>query len=174
MTVWEIGLLLSWALLVVLAFGMSGLMRQIAEVREQVQGAPGAGMSEAPSTLSARSLRVLSDRGAPPYVVLLSDAHCFSCQQLKAWLSDLPEHRRRRILVAEREAGPMPAQPPAYRFVRDDALFSELDRGITPFVVLADEDGRIVSARPVGGVEEFEQVERALPEFAVQHQASRS
>jgi hypothetical protein len=159
-------LLLAWVAIVLLAFAMSGLLRQVhalttgaAQTRPQVGPAVG---SQAPAVL-------LDGNGSSrPSALLFVDGHCETCGEI------LPEIER----IARAEGTPRLALlfPDTAQTVRGGAvkvfqhqaaLFDRFRIPATPFGVMVGTDGTVIAAEPIGST-------TSLREFLASERSDRA
>ncbi|MEU1251053.1 hypothetical protein ACPXB5_13025 [Micromonospora arida] len=142
-------LVLTWVVLVLIALGLAGMMRQLRDVQAAVHGHPSgrSGARLAPPTVRPRE-------GAQFALILLVDDNCSACAEVApafaASVRHLPAHIEPVMLGYDnstRYAG-MDA-----RFVADSTAYHHLDPGWRPALVLISAEGAVLLAEPVGSAD---------------------
>lgn len=168
MSLEQTGLLLAWLAIVVLAFAMAGLSRQM-----QAAQLPQAGSASDTSVSIGPAIgtrpRLTLPGGvvwAEPTLLLFLDAQCVSCAALHAELGSLAEaHADVQIVAIYPKEVPTASTGPV-AFLREGLdLFDEFSVVATPFGVVTDASGVVISRAPVASRERVEDliasVERA-------------
>lgn len=143
MTATGAGLVLAWALLILLAFAVAGLLRMVRELQATVAG---LGASTA-TPLTGRRIDALAGE---PTASLVVDPACTLCRPQLEVFDTLPASypRLRLQVVSYRRAEDWPEFTGPGVLIDED-LFGELDLPWVPALVVTDSDGVIVHARPV-------------------------
>lgn len=136
-------LIVTWVALLLLAFVVAGLVRQVHALSS------GTAVRPAPTGLRAGDRADLARLGTdPPAVLLFLRATCHTCVEALAETVDVAGDRLAVLALYE---GPAPETPPGVMVLGDQGhLFATYGALATPFAVLVGEDGRITAAAPVG------------------------
>lgn len=143
---------LAWLVLVVLAFAMAGLLRQLRDLQVALarsqQGGPTAGTPtrEIPASVRPRA-------GAAYAVVLVVDNECALCAEIAPVFAGLAAENPTGLdlLVLGRTSGEKFERLEGNaRFVVDAAAWHRLDPGWRPALVAVDAEGTVVAAEPAG------------------------
>lgn len=140
-------LLVTWVAIVLLGLVVAGLIRQVHALRRGPR-TPEMGLDHGmPAPQFARLAPVT---GRPTLLLFLSN-DCGSCDDvLHEALGLAADHPVRAIFRTE--ATEVKAPPGMLIFAGERELFDEYKVPATPFAVLADENGRVEAAVPVGSV----------------------
>ena len=136
-------LIVTWAALLLLAFVVAGLVRQVHALSS------GAGARPVSSGLRPGDRADLAGLGAnAPAVLLFLRATCHTCVEA---LAETVAVAGDRLSVVALYEGQAPDAPPGVTALGDRAhLFATYGALATPFAVLVGADGRITAAAPVG------------------------
>jgi hypothetical protein len=144
MSVLASGLVLAWICVVLLAFGLAGLLRQVSDLKADLVELAAQG----PSPLRGRRVPELA--GAATLVVDPGCGLCTPTVQVFAELAAARPESRLEVL-SYRRSPDWPAIP-----VRiDEPLYRRLDVPWTPALVVVDAAGVVTSARPVTSPDEL-------------------
>ncbi|MBB3040839.1 hypothetical protein [Nocardioides soli] len=151
MSVTSAALILSWVAIAILGLGYAGLRRQLNEVHADTI------FSSAASSAPARSVISVTRTGRPS-LILLSTDDCPVCLEI------VPAFRRLatssgldvdHVILMRSGTGDAGAEVPV---VVDAMAFNTLEPGYLPALVLADNDGLVLTIEPVGGIAALESV----------------
>lgn len=149
---------LAWLLLVVLAFAMAGLLRQLRDVQvalaRSMSAGPGAGSGtvhpprEIPAVVRPRD-------GLDRAVILLVDHDCALCAEVAPVFAQLADEWSRSLdfVVLGRVADKKFEELNGVRYVVDPGACQRLDPGWRPALVIIDGGGKVVAAEPAGSPE---------------------
>lgn len=150
-------ILLAWIAIILLAFGLSGILREVRELRGFLAGSGPEDQLSIGKQLSAEVIRLVPLDEPGIHVLLLASTTCLSCEEVVPAALALPDRLPTlTVTVAFRESqSKWMAQPPS-RVVQSDAAFESLGVEIVPFAVVMDSHGRVLAAEPVGSRERLE------------------
>ena len=136
-------LVVTWVALLLLAFVVAGLVRQVHALSS------GAGARPARAALRAGDRADLVALGTdPPAVLLFLRATCHTCVDALAEAVAVTEDRTSVVALYE---GQVPGPTPGVVALGNQGdLFTAYGALATPFAVLVGADGRITAAAPVG------------------------
>lgn len=137
-------LIVTWVALLLLAFVVAGLVRQVHALSSGTGPRPvGAGLRAGDTAAELDRLGV-----AAPAVLLFLRATCTTCVEALAETVDVVGERLPVVALYEGQAPePRPGVP---AFADQGDLFATYGALATPFAVLVGADGRITAAAPVG------------------------
>jgi hypothetical protein len=151
-------LMLAWIALVLLAFAMSGLMRQIQAVTRAIHG--GRSLVAGPTT-GLLAPRIPQLDGAAESVLLFVEPGCSSCDQALTTISRAAARStdNRAYVVLYRDSAPEDGEQPGVATVSyASRMFEALNVAITPTIVVLNEHRRVAASAPVGSPEMLEQL----------------
>lgn len=153
-------LTLAWLAIIVLAFALAGVLRQLHDIREAMRH--GRGLPPRYGSAAIPALR--STSSANRTVLLVVDDACATCRlifpEYAAQARDIPD---REFRVLTYSAGSRSWLDGAgVRVDVDPDSFQQLDLPWRPALVLIDSDGSVLDARPVGSVQSLQ---RTMDEF---------
>lgn len=144
---------LAWIVLIVLAFAMAGLLRQLRDlqaalVRQHTSGAAGAAVRELPES-------VRPENGKTHSVVLLVDDHCPICAEIAPVFAGLAEagHVEVDFVVLSYSTNEKWVALDNIRYLPDAEAYHFLDPGWQPAVVVVGPNGEVLAAEPAGSEE---------------------
>lgn len=142
-------LVLGWICLVILAFGLAGLLQQVRELRIDLHQLG----SQGPKPLIGRVLSSISQGRVPTYV-LVASPECSMCEPaMWAFLQEPDSGTEARRALSYKRAPTWPNDP---RAVIDAKLFEEVDAPWLPALIELDADGRVTAAEPVQSAADLE------------------
>jgi hypothetical protein len=145
---------LAWLALIVLAFAMAGLLRQLRDVQAGIARPVGQVPGMAPVRRAVpESLR---PRGTTTYsVVLLVDEDCPICAEVAPTFAQIAaaESSALTFVVLGRVESKNYEQDKRISYVADAGGYHRLDPGWRPALIAIDRQGRIVVAEPAGSEE---------------------
>lgn len=143
MSVTAAALVLTWLCLIMLAFAMAGLLRQVRNLQADLAelGAQGA--------RPLRGRRVDELAGAPA-AILVVDPGCRSCGPVLSAFAEIGATTpgRRFEVLCHRASTDWPDLP-AVNVRVDERLYRQLDVPWAPALLATDADGVVTSARPI-------------------------
>lgn len=143
-------ILLSWIAIGLLAFGMSGLLRQIAALRH----GPDAGTFTS-SLVSQHAPEIEDLEFSQDTVILFGDSNCPACRLIWPIAREHTESRAQpRLVIVTKPDVESPSVGDAEVFI-DASAFESFRIPVTPFAVLVDRTGVIRAAEPMGAPELF-------------------
>ncbi|HSK98514.1 MAG TPA: hypothetical protein VK891_17945 [Euzebyales bacterium] len=144
----QTALLLSWVAILLLAFALSGLVRQVHAVTEAVAG--GQRRASGPSVGTIVPALPNLD-GASSTLLLFADVGCGSCEQAVARIARAArEHHGVAHAVLYRGAGPATRPAEVAVVTNAGAHFDALGVSATPLAVAVDGQRRVVTSALVG------------------------
>jgi hypothetical protein len=145
---------LAWLALIVLAFAMAGLLRQLRDIQagiaRPVTQAPGI------APVSREIPESLRPRGTTTYsVVLLVDENCPLCAEVAPVFEQVAAAGSLVLtfVVLGRVRSESYEQDGRIEYVADAGAYHRLDPGWRPAVLAVDSQGRVVAAEPAGSEE---------------------
>lgn len=168
-TIEQSALVLAWAAIVLLAFALSGLLRQVHALTQAVEGRRSARGGPVTGTTAPAIPGV---NGARSAFLLFLDAGCDSCERSLARLADLARQGTAEVayVALYRGAAPDPAPPkPVLTLPNADHIFASLDVTATPTAVGLGADRRVIASTPVGSPEFVDQFVSYLTHPAGEH-----
>jgi hypothetical protein len=136
-------LLVTWVALLLMAFVVAGLVRQVHALSS------GTGARPVPAGLRAGDRADLDRLGvAAPAVLLFLRSTCSTCVEAVAETVEVVGDRRPVVALYEGQAPESPSG--VVTFGDQGHLFATYGALATPFAVLVGADGRITAAAPVG------------------------
>ncbi len=136
-------LIVTWVALLLLAFVVAGLVRQVQALSSAAGAHP---VAAGPRPGDPADLARFGVTG--PAVLLFLRSTCHTCVEA---LAETVEVAGDRLTVVALYEGPAPEQAPGTVALADQGhLFAGYGALATPFAVLAGADGRITAAAPVG------------------------
>ncbi|MQA26895.1 MAG: hypothetical protein GEU94_15865 [Micromonosporaceae bacterium] len=143
MSVMTAAVVLAWICLILLAFGLAGLLRQVRDLHQDLAelGAQGA--------RPLRGRQVAEFAGAPT-AVLVVDPGCSMCTPVVEVFTEVAAAAReaRFEVLSYRVSADWPANPQVRQRI-DERLYQRLDVPWAPALLVTDDDGVITSATPV-------------------------
>lgn len=137
-------LIVTWAALLLLAFVVAGLVRQVHALTAGTGGA-----RPVPAGLRPGDRADLGHLGATaPAVLLFLRSTCHTCTEAVTETVDVVGERLAVVALYETSAAEVP--PGVVAHADHGHLFATYGALATPFAVLVGEDGRITAAAPVG------------------------
>ena len=134
-------LIVTWVALLLLAFVVAGLVRQVHALSSGARPVAEGLRTGDPADLGRFGV-------AGPAVLLFLRSTCHTCVEA---LAETVEAAGDRLTVVALYEGPAPAPTPGVVALADQGhLFAGYGALATPFAVLAGADGRITAAAPVG------------------------
>jgi len=153
-------LALAWLAIIVLAFALAGVVRQLHDVKEAMR--QGRGLPPRYGSAALPALRSMS--GANRTVLLVVDDACATCRlifpEYAAQARDIPGQEFRVLTYTESSRSWLDGA--GVRVDVDPDAFGQLDLPWRPALVLIDSDGSVLDARPVGSVQSLQ---RTVDEF---------
>jgi hypothetical protein len=151
-------LLLAWIAILLLAFGLSGLLRQVRALSTQVRG-PEARLGPEVGTFAPRSEALGLVPGNPALLIFVQDV-CPTCDAVLERLTAIQgdDAGDLSIMAVFRGSTNGFGSTRVKTVANQDELFDQFHIPVTPFGVLLDRDGRIAEARPLGSLALFEQL----------------
>jgi hypothetical protein len=164
-TLEQSALLLSWIAIVLLALGMSGLLRHVVDLRAQLsQGGFGGILRPG---LQAPRIPELGDWSRPS-LLIFADADCPVCRSLTPTIEALAAaHGECEFMVLYPREAPVEDRFGPRILSNQRAIFDEYRIGFTPFAVGVGEAGLVTDMAPVGS-------ERLLVQFVEAFTSRRS
>ena len=153
----DAALVLAWVAIVLLALGLSGLMRQLHAL--QAHGLPRAQrVGLPPGTPLPEWMRQLVGDGSRPAVLLFSEAQCESCKAVLPDFQKFAQSMRGDVNVAIVTRGGVPSVTlgPQLRVVESAEAFSELRVPFVPVAAGVSSDGILIATEAVGSPERLE------------------
>jgi hypothetical protein len=145
-------LILAWLAILILALGMSGLLRQVRALSTGRTSQPQAG-----PVIGGPAPPLIGDDGVEPgatTVALFVDASCGSCAGVLRLGEELAAaHDDRLRFVAVYPTNPDGVEHRRVRVVENRSAFLSYRVPVTPYGVVVDHDGRIAHAGPLGSDE---------------------
>jgi hypothetical protein len=158
MSVEAAALVLAWFAIVLLAFAMAGLLRQVNALKEgrgaPVGLGPGARVSLDSSTIAGRTR-----------VLLFAAPDCSSCHEILEQLPSVLDQSQDDIelsVVVRTHSDGLPVDSRARTLV-DPALFTEFHVRLVPVAAAVDASGVVLRTEPVGSPERFQAFLDSLP-----------
>ncbi|HKF00137.1 MAG TPA: hypothetical protein VKG45_14550 [Actinomycetes bacterium] len=150
----QTALVLAWAAIVLLAFAVSGLLRQVHALAEALQGR-GRGPAGPPTGTVAPAIPELD--GADRSLLLFADADCPACEQALERLAGF-DTRGTGVARAVLYRGDAPERHTGVTTIPHAGdVFGALGVTVTPSAVALDEHRRVIASGPVGSPELVEQ-----------------
>lgn len=151
-------ILLAWVAIVLLAFVMSGLVRQIHQLSGGATAARGAGPvgSVGPRRGSRLSLEHLGGPASRPLLLLFVTSGCPACDRAIEWLDTHEWSGPREVRVVSNDASAPPRAGTATTLTAPTDVFADNAIVVTPFAVRADHDGHVEESRPLRDVSDLE------------------
>lgn len=142
-------ILLAWVAIVLLAFAMSGLLRQIQQLAAGVPGVSGVGPE-----LGSRPRTVLpGGRAWTRHTILLFlDAGCDACTEISGALDGIARRNANAEFVAVYPSAGNGTAASITVLQHEQQLFRDYQIPATPFGVVVDAAGIVVAAAPLGSV----------------------
>jgi hypothetical protein len=162
-------LLLAWVAIVLLAFAMSGLLRQVHALTQAMQR--GRTLAGGPTT-GMTAPKIGDADGARRSVLLFVDHGCSSCDEAIATLArerQANSHDDAYVVLYRNAPNGGPPPPDVTVVPHAARLFDDLNVVVTPTLVVLDERRQVIASAPVGSRD-------ALNEFMTfvrQREASR-
>jgi hypothetical protein len=154
-------LAVSWIAVALLALTIANLHFRLARLE---RARPAADEERTPfAHLLGRDLEELLGAGAVPgaRLALVLSSGCPACERLLGELRRTADPPPVALLWRDAAPSPPPVLPAGAALVADGPRISAaLGIGVSPFVLVADGDGRVVDATPVGRVEAFAEMLR--------------
>lgn len=145
---------LAWLALIVLAFAMAGLLRQLRDIQSGLARPVAQGPGPAPVLREVPAS--VRPRGGTAYsVVLLVDEHCPICAEVAPVFAQLAATGSPTLtfVVLGRSRSESYERDERVEYVADAGGYSRLDPGWRPAIVAIDRQGSIVAAEPTGSEE---------------------
>ncbi|MCL7461056.1 hypothetical protein AB0I85_13805 [Micromonospora echinofusca] len=144
-------LILSWIAILLLAFTVSGLVRQVHALSSgAVQRRPES-VGLRPGTPAPGIARLAPAAPTVPLVLLFLAPDCGTCTEVLAEATDHHERPGLEFRVLYREDPPArAAQSPITVLGGQAELFERYDAIATPFATVVDRAGRVLRAEPIG------------------------
>lgn len=153
-------LTLAWLAIIVLAFALAGVVRQLHDIKEAMRHGRGLPPPYGSATLPA----LQSMSGANRTVLLVVDDACATCRlifpEYAAQARHVPDQEFRVLTYAESSRSWLDGA--GVRVDVDPDAFGQLNLPWRPALVLIDSDGSVLDARPVGSVQSLQ---RTMDEF---------
>jgi len=149
MSVEATALLLAWVAILILAFALAGLLRQLHVLRAQVRDPSARTGPLLPGTAVAALLPLSGER---PAAVMFVDRGCATCTHL---LSEFEQAARTRMREGAQLLVLFPDSANGFRSEaaavhHDQAeVFRELKITLLPYGLITDAQGRVVAAQPL-------------------------
>ena len=145
--------LVTWAAIALLAFAMSGLVRQVHALASQ-QAVPLRAGPPIGAVLPDLDGALRFPPPARPTVLLFSEATCSTCAELLPELARLAGEHRERIQFGVVFRGPGTAVdgPVVAAFEHRSELFDRLGISAVPYAIVTSPRGVVLDARPTGSV----------------------
>jgi thiol-disulfide isomerase/thioredoxin len=146
-------IVLAWVAIAILAFALSGLLRQLHLIRatldpqRRVTLGPPRGIVAPPVDGAGR------DGWRRPTVLLFMDSGCQTCQAIQTELEELSARDDVDFVAvfAGEADGHVPERVTLVTGEPD--AFKQFNVSFTPFAVAVDSDGRVAAAQPLGSVD---------------------
>jgi hypothetical protein len=140
-------LVLAWIVLIVLAFAMAGLLRQLRDLQAALRRGVPAG--QAPPD---RPVPIRPADGKVRSIVLLVDGHCPLCAEVAPVFADLARSGGTEVdfVVLSYAANDIADRLDGVRFLADSDAYHRLDPGWRPAIVVVGQDGEIEAVEPAG------------------------
>jgi hypothetical protein len=151
-------LMLAWIAIVLLAFAMSGLMRQIHAVTRAIQG--GRSLVAGPTT-GLLAPRIPQLDGSAESVLLFVEPGCSSCDHALTTVTHAAAGSTddRAYVVLYRDSAPENGERPGLTTLSHASrVFDALNVAITPTIVILNERRRVAASAPVGSPEVLEEL----------------
>lgn len=150
MTFQGTALLLAWVAIVLLAFAMSGLLRQIYALSAQ-RGTSGTAVIGPSPGSSVRDLLGLLGGEPRATALFFVDTHCEACSELLPELDRLATVQSDVRVAAVFREGAAGYGDAAFSVLEaQEPLFRRLSVSATPFGLLATADGTVTASQPIG------------------------
>ena len=174
MTSFELSaLLVTWIAILLLAFGMSGILRQLRALQASRSTVP-FGL---PSGLRAPRLTGVDDRWPHRSSLLVfMDTACSSCERLLGELGQVAEEVTDKIdLAVVFPSASKHTVPPNVRLFTSQAeAFEQFEVPLVPYAVALREDGVVLGGGPVGSIELLRRRVKELMDLAQEGDAQRA
>ncbi|MFD2078985.1 hypothetical protein SAMN05421678_102248 [Actinopolymorpha cephalotaxi] len=154
---------LAWLALVLLAFAMAGMLRQLRDLQAGVASAAGVPATAGGAAHSALGVGTIPDNPQTPLsvrprddaacaLVLLVDDNCPVCAEVAPYFDDLANKSSAAVdfVVLARTPVAKFAGLTGARFVADSIACHLLDPGWRPAIVVLDRAGAMVTREPAG------------------------
>lgn len=153
-------LVLAWGVILLLAFALAGLLRQVSALTAVVGSGQGPGLSERSNLVGAVAPPTLAglrgENKSAAHAFVFSDRACLGCKALLAGINAGHEiDRSRTTFIYPSEAGSGSAQLETRVIEKRQDLFSQLGVEVTPHAIVVDAEGTVLVDQPVGSYEEF-------------------
>ncbi len=146
-------MVLTWVVLVLLAFALAGILRQLRDVQAELR----ANAARSSSRDSTAPKLVRPTEAASLAVVLIADDNCPICADLAPLLPELAEDTPPDVefvvLTASASAKWEALAARRVRAVADRETFLAVDPGWRPALLAIDPAGSVLAAEPVGSVD---------------------
>jgi thiol-disulfide isomerase/thioredoxin len=152
-------IILAWVAILLLAFAMSGLLRQVHSLFALLQG----GQTAVGPALGSRAPRLDGLDGEAgwlqPTILIFADSNCPSCERILSELPDLAEAHSGSLQFAAVFAKDSNGftHPHILVLTRESTAFSDFRVTATPFAVAVTTNGRIAGTGLVGSITALEQ-----------------
>jgi hypothetical protein len=168
-------LLVTWLAIVLLALGLSGLLRQVHQISKTLrQGLPSTGP---PIGLAAPRLTDddLTGSWSEPSLLLFADKNCTACAQVLPVFAALAQDSQDGLRFVSVFAGSRPPMDLDGLVVLDHAAgaFQRFGVNITPFAVFVGREGRVRAAAPAGSPERLKQFVSGIEQAAREEVVAR-
>jgi len=140
----------SWVAVALLVLVVGNLHRRLQRLESSLSISAGAPYAH---LLGHRLWGALGETGPSPCVLIFLSANCAACRRVLGELPSLTFSAPLAIAWTDHPPSPPPALPPG-TIVLDNGPQASTALGIrvTPFALVADEDGRVVKALPVNSL----------------------
>lgn len=144
-------LLVAWVAILLLAFGLAGLMRQVHLLRHALYG-EGLGYPESVPNDILPTIRAKDSN--IPAVLLFVDSECATCQEIIPSIEAAARRIGERLdfVLLFRHAAHT-AKSSVHYIEHQHRLFKALAVTATPTAILVDPSGRVLSRTPIGSID---------------------
>ncbi|MEH0971488.1 hypothetical protein V6U77_10180 [Micromonospora sp. CPCC 205546] len=144
-------LILSWIAILLLAFTVSGLVRQVHALSSGAVGRRAESVGLRPGAPAPGFARLAPAAPAVPLVLLFLEPDCGTCTEVLAEANDHHDRPGLEFRVLYREDPPARAAELPITVLGGQAeLFERYDALATPFATVVDRAGRVLRAEPLG------------------------
>jgi hypothetical protein len=146
-------LLLAWVAIAVLAFALSGLLRQLHLIRTALDPQRRVTLGPPRGIVAPAIDGVGRDGWHRPTVLLFMDTDCTTCRTIQAELGGLADREDLDFVAVF--AGDADGQIPerVQLVTAEPEAFRRFNVSYTPFAVALDQDGRVAAGQPLGSVD---------------------